>query len=71
MKEEQSAYRHTRETTGFGSDTGPNAETEHRETVGGSTDRNELAPEQRRDAPGRHDGPTTHDDTKITRKSGT
>lgn len=71
MSSEKSAYRHSTETTGFGSDTDSPA-TEHRDTVGGADgDRNEVAPEQRRDEPGRHDGPTTHDDTKITRKKGT
>lgn len=71
MAKDKDAYEHSGKATGFGADHGPSPETEHRDTTSGESaeERNELAPEGRKDQPGPY-GPRTHDNTKITRKEG-
>ena len=66
MSDRDGAYDHQSEVAGQtgGEGTG---ETEHRDTGRGNAgERNEIREDQR----GRARGPTTHDDTRVTRKDG-
>lgn len=66
---DRKASEHQDRVAGTGRDAEDSAFTEHRDTADASSaDHNEVDPDVRREAP--RTGPTTHDDTRITRKDG-
>lgn len=67
MSDRDSAYDHQSDVAGGGTRGDESAANEHRDTAHGDAgERNELRPDER----GRAEGPTTHDDTRVTRKDG-
>lgn len=66
---DKDAYQHQGEVAGFGSADSGSEANEHRPTTADSAEeRNEIDPEERNRQ--KRYGPTTHDDTKVTRKDG-